>query len=48
MDVMDADLGLRMKLGKAKPVRKFLRRFDEGGNGRTNLNAFYMFTVKNC
>lgn len=39
MDAMDADLGLRMKLGKVKPVWKFLRRLEEGGNGRTKLSA---------
>ncbi|GFZ00318.1 hypothetical protein Acr_13g0017170 [Actinidia rufa] len=36
----DADLGLRMKLGKAKPVQRFLRRWEEGGNGMTELNVF--------
>ena len=29
-----------MKLGKAKPVQRFLRRWEEGGNGMTELNVF--------
>ena len=32
-ETISADLGSKMRQGKAKPELKFLRRLDEGGNG---------------
>jgi hypothetical protein len=48
LEALNADLGLRMRLGKAKLVPRFFRKLVEGGNGTTTLDILSPFGVEIC